>query len=87
MTDLERFQQLAARARAESPPPLDVTGSVMQRLAFEERAVLTTQRTLALCSAVSAVAATIVLAVTAWTWSAWTDPLGQMFTQTLTVVQ
>jgi hypothetical protein len=87
MTDLERFEKMAARARAESPPPLNITGSVMQRLAFEERAVLATHRTLAFCSAVSAVAATIVVAVTAWTWSAWTDPLGQMFTQTLTVVQ
>ena len=87
MNNLERFEHLARRASEDRPPSIDIARQVMQRVAIENRATVATTRVLAACCAVSTVAALIMVAVTVWSWTSWTDPLGQMFAQTLTVVQ
>jgi ferric-dicitrate binding protein FerR (iron transport regulator) len=81
----QQFERLARRARDEAVPPLDVTPQVLRRLALGAPDTQT-NRTLAIFTLIGAAAAMVALGLTIWTWSNWTDPLGEMFTQTLTVM-
>jgi hypothetical protein len=76
MKDESRFEALAARARSESPPAVDVAGRVIAILAAErERVDRTSERPLmwlaAFSSAVSVPAVVAAIAV----YNAWADPL------------
>ena len=87
MDNFQRFTQLAATARGEDVPSLDVTERVMERITPIDISADGPNRVLAVCGIVSALAAGLAVAVTVWAWSAWADPLSQLFTQTATVIQ
>ena len=76
MRNENRFEALAAKARSESPPAVDVAGRVIAILAAErERVDRTSERPLmwlaAFSSAVSVPAVVAAIAV----YNAWADPL------------
>ncbi|MHC4115935.1 MAG: hypothetical protein ACYSWO_00360 [Planctomycetota bacterium] len=76
MKNESRFEELAARARSESPPVVDVAGRVIAILAAErERVDRASDRPLmwlaAFSSAVAVPAAVAAIAV----YNAWADPL------------
>ncbi len=78
MTDpLEQFAQLAARARQESPPPVDVTAQVVADLR-RVRPLEPVDRTMLIFSALAVAAS---LAVAAWgldAWSMLSDPMANL---------
>jgi hypothetical protein len=88
MNDLERFAGLAARARQEQPPPLDVAAAVLGRIGDAEAMSPSSRESslLLACSALSAIAATVMAALALQAYEMLSGPLGGMF-QSLTVIQ
>ncbi|MFZ5830172.1 MAG: hypothetical protein ACOY3P_08790 [Planctomycetota bacterium] len=84
MDELQRFAELAARAREESPPPIDVRDRVLATIAAP-RPRSGIDQPLAVCSVVSALAASIAAVMAVEMWSALTDPMTGLF-DTLTLV-
>ncbi len=74
MNPVDRFEALAARARLESPPTLDVTQRVLRRLQHVEHAY-PLDWVLPLLTGLSAAAAAIVTALALDAWNVLTDPL------------
>jgi hypothetical protein len=87
MDMLQRFEQLAAAARREAPPAIDVTARVMARIRRQVRpeARRADNITLAVMAVVSVLAASIVAVVAMDAWSAMIDPMSSLF-QPLSVV-
>ena len=84
----KKFKTLAARARAETPPQVDVAGRVLAILAdaqtrpksFSERVMMWLA---ALSSAVAVPTAVFAIVV----YKAWTDPLMEIFKEISWVIQ
>jgi hypothetical protein len=84
MNRWEHFETLAARARDETGPRIDVTARVMDQL--RRRAVApAADWPLRLFSALSAAAAATVLVLAVQSWMVAVDPLNGLF-DTLTMV-
>lgn len=75
MNAIERIRKLAARARMESPPQVDVTDRVMMVLRAEAAHTVPTVRPLAWVAGVSLAAAIPAAVLGLWVWSTLTDPL------------
>lgn len=73
---LDRFARLAARARQEAPPALDVRASVLYRLAQADTTPVAPMAWLSV-AAIGAAAWAVALAFPAY--AALTDPLGPLF--------
>ena len=84
MNNWERFETLAARARHETGPHVEVTPGVLNEIRRTPAGQLA-NLPLWLFSGLSLVAASIVLLLATETWIAATDPLLTLF-DTLTMV-
>jgi hypothetical protein len=86
MNEFSRFEQLAAQARAERVPPIDVTVPVLRniRSAVAEHSI---NGPLAVVSGFSLLAASIMAAVAAQMWSELVDPLSVLFDSLMMVMQ
>ena len=73
---LDRFARLAARARQEAPPEIDVRDAVLRRLAEADSTPVAPMAWLSV-AAVGAAAWAVILAFPAF--AALTDPLGPLF--------
>jgi hypothetical protein len=73
---LQEFEQLAARLKMDSPPPVRVVAQVMRRVRAAQGA---SERTLAFLAAGSCVAAIVVVMVGLSLLSELTDPLEALF--------
>ena len=78
MDPLERFQALAARARTEQVPSVDVTLRVLTRIRNAERAG-PVGWLLPLLTGLSAAAAAVVAILALDAWNVLTDPLAGIF--------
>jgi hypothetical protein len=88
MTDeLDDFQRMASRARADCAPKADVARAVMARIDAVRPAQYDANRLLAACSCLAALAAAIAVATASWAWFSWNDPLVQVFSQAHLVMQ
>jgi hypothetical protein len=76
MKDKSRFEILAARARSESPPVVDVAGRVIAILAAErERVDRASDRPLMWLAAFSSAVAVPAVVAAIAVYYAWADPL------------
>ncbi len=75
MDTLEAMDRLAELARMETPREVEVRDSVLGRIEYERR-VRRLRRKLGV---VSALAASVVLAVGIWYWSQPADPLATLY--------
>ena len=75
MNAIERIRKLAARARMEGPPDVDVTDRVMMVLRAEAASKAPTLRPLAWVAGVSFAVAIPAAVLGLWVWSTLTDPL------------
>jgi len=86
MNELERFARLAARARLERVPCLDVTGGVLRRIRLAGVA-RDGNLPLWVVAGVSVLAASVVLFFALDAWGPMTDPLATLFSPLTMVVQ
>lgn len=86
MTRWERFRELAAAARSEPVPPLDVTARVLAALREPDRPKEPWLAWLAMTGA-SLASAGILLAWAVEGWVSLTDPLSVWFASLLVVLQ
>ena len=86
MNRFETFRSLAATAARETPPSLDVTDRVLERIERRaDRGPLVAP--MVVFSGVSVLAASIAVAVALSCWAALTDPLGGLFVSLTMVMQ
>lgn len=85
MDELEIIRKLASEAGREPAPTVDVVGGVLREVRRRQRPVA--ERVFWAAAAVASAAAVVVAAVAAWQWSAWQDPLGQLFGPVVTVMR
>jgi len=83
MNELERFEKLAAIARGESAPALDVADAVLSKLLSYGAP----EKALAFPIAVCAVAATVLAAFAVNSWFAMADPLLDFLNPIVQVLQ
>ena len=86
MNEFDRFEQLAAAARAEPVPPLDVRTHVLREI----RGMVTRRgidAPLVLLSGVSVLVASIVAAMAAEVWEVLLNPLSAFFNSLTMVMQ
>ncbi len=75
MNEEDRIRRLAARARMEKAPEVDVTGRVMAILRVEAERPVPTVRPLAWVAGASVALAIPAALVGIWVWNSLTDPL------------
>lgn len=79
----DRFEKLAARARQEAVPPLDVTAGVLARIASvpapSRSDAAGSSVPLSVVAGACVLAASVMLALTLWAWSPLNDPLAGFF--------
>jgi len=78
MNEIDILRKLAAAARPDAPPDVDVAGRVLRTVRGPAPAPQT-DRALWVLAAVSSVAAAVVAAVAAQSYLAWQDPLQALF--------
>jgi len=87
MSPIERFDELAAEARRDRPPLIDVTDSVMRQIdalsPYERRE----RRVLYAMTALSAIAAIVTALITVSMYQQMTDPLVGMLAESSRFVQ
>jgi len=76
MDILDAIKKLADAARDETVPETDVAAAVLQRVQEEREPVILP---FGIFATASAAAAAVMLAVTAYSWAAWNDPLFALF--------
>lgn len=81
MNDEERIRKLAARARMETPPAVDVTNRVMAILHEEAARQAPAFRPLAWVAGVSFALAIPAGLLGIWVWNSLTDPLVMAFVE------
>ena len=86
MSRESQFEGWAARARQEAAPRLNIAASVLQRIYTSPRRRETDVPWLVL-SGLSALAASVMLAVTVDCWQSLTDPMAGLFTSLTLVMQ
>ncbi|NOZ20044.1 MAG: hypothetical protein GXP25_03040 [Planctomycetes bacterium] len=79
MDIIDAIKKLAQAAREEPAPKTDVTDSVLLQIREQDDPV--TIAPFWIMASASAAAAAVVLALTAFAWAAWNDPLIAMFVQ------
>jgi len=85
MDDLQSFEKLAAAARRDAPPMVDVTAGVKRAIHGEQPP--SSDRVLYVFSALSAVAAVIVALMTVTMYRQTTDPLVGLVVEASRIVQ
>jgi hypothetical protein len=86
MTELERFAQLAAKARGEPPPAIDVAARVLRDLRQMVRQE-SLNPPLLVFSGLSLLAASIVAVLAIQSWEPLADPLSGLFDSLTLVMQ
>ena len=79
MREEKIIRELAARARAEKPPQVDVADRVMAILLSGEKEQLPSEGPLAWVAACSSLAAVSVALLLYFSWDTLTDPMMQIF--------
>ena len=75
----KRFKTLAALARAESPPEVDVSARVLDILASDHRQVMfVSEKPWAWLAVVSSAAAVLAVLFTIVAYNVWADPLSEI---------
>jgi hypothetical protein len=85
-TRWKQFEALAARAREETGPRLDVTARVLRDLRHAP-AVPRSNLPLWVISGASLAAASIILVLSVQCWQSWTDPWSGLFDALTLVMQ
>jgi hypothetical protein len=87
MSNRISFENLAAAARQETPPPMDVTHRVMRTLQAREDSVEHTfDRQWAWCAATSVALAALIAIPAAQAWLQLTDPMSGLLSALSTVM-
>jgi hypothetical protein len=84
---IERFEHVAAEARRDRPPLIDVTDAVMREIGELSPLERREQRVLYAMTALSAVAAIVVALITVSMYEQMTDPLVGLLAETSRIVQ
>lgn len=79
MDIIDAVKKMAQAARNETAPETDVADAVFVQIREREEPVVVAP--FWIMAGASAAAAAVVLAVSAFSWSAWNDPLIAMFAQ------
>ncbi|MEW6355594.1 MAG: hypothetical protein AB1696_04655 [Planctomycetota bacterium] len=79
MDIIDAIKKLAETAREEPAPETDVADAVLVQIREQDEPA--TIAPFWIMASASAAAAAVVLALTAFAWAAWNDPLVALFTQ------
>ncbi len=87
MPAIERFEELAAEARRDRPPLVDVTDAVMREIDALSPIERRQRRVLYAMTAMSAIAAIVVAMITVSMYQQMTDPLAGLLAESSRMIQ